>query len=768
MQRPAAVLRAIKRNLSGLARPGRHQLTGPKVSIIIPVYNVEPYLAECLDSALAQTYPNLQIVLINDGSTDGSPAIAKRYAASDKGISYHSQANAGLGATRNTGARLATGDYLYFLDSDDRLPREAIARMVEAATEYDADVVLGPLARFTSTRRWVPRWASRLHPRTEYLETLEDRPALLRNHYAAAKLYRRGFWDGAEASFREGVRYEDQPLLTRLLIAARGIVSLPDAVYEYRERDDQSAIHQQIHTMADLQARDEAWAAAVELLTGVPEPIQAAWVQTILGTHVHYYLDSHAIEQADYWGLLRVAIGRLDVLAEPDGWIPPSSKLALELLRADRHADYCDLRRAGAFATDRQRYTVAAGELWWEPVLDGADSTGLAQRVSPELMPAQVTLLTARWAAEDELVLAGQHLLPGLDLTGLKVGHEVVLSAPGQAEIVVPGEVAEVVGGPHQDAVARVDAAAGGYQVRIPIKQLADLAPDGGRVSLTLRSFYGGLERSDPLPNPTKWFAATQLGPRVFAGVLLAPAQTVTGTSISVRPLRAWVAGVVASESRLALHLEASTSPVTALVVGAGKEIPITDGTATVAGGALARLAAADSRTESPLVAVLADESRLPLAGHQVAGPFQGRIQLAPDQAGNARLIAHTQHAEALDCAFTGTELVVQLRCYLAPGWQLARVVLRSRRASVTAVAGIGGSWRVPLGKLPEGGYDLIAEFGSAGRTRKVRLAATAGYLSQVPVVHQLDERRWRTLVSRDGLVHLDCRASSLTVTPVP
>ena len=89
------------------------------ISVIIPVYNVEQYLAECIDSVLASTYSNLEIILVDDGSPDNSPAICDAYAAKDKRIKVIHQSNGGLCTARNAGLRIATGTYIAFVDSDD-------------------------------------------------------------------------------------------------------------------------------------------------------------------------------------------------------------------------------------------------------------------------------------------------------------------------------------------------------------------------------------------------------------------------------------------------------------------------------------------------------------------------------------------------------------------------------------------------------------------------------------------------------------------------
>lgn len=105
----------------------------PSVSVIIPVYNVDKYLRECLDSILAQTLQEWELICINDGSTDGSSAILAEYAAKDNRINVIKQQNRGQGAARNIGLKQAVGEYIYFLDSDDYLVPDALERLISVA-----------------------------------------------------------------------------------------------------------------------------------------------------------------------------------------------------------------------------------------------------------------------------------------------------------------------------------------------------------------------------------------------------------------------------------------------------------------------------------------------------------------------------------------------------------------------------------------------------------------------------------------------------------
>lgn len=113
------------------------------ISIVIPVYNVEKYLAECLDSILDQRYRDLEAIVIDDGSTDASGDICDQYAKQDPRVHVFHEKNSGVSAVRNLGVKRATGDWVMFLDSDDHLYPDALGQLMDGALKYDADIVSG-------------------------------------------------------------------------------------------------------------------------------------------------------------------------------------------------------------------------------------------------------------------------------------------------------------------------------------------------------------------------------------------------------------------------------------------------------------------------------------------------------------------------------------------------------------------------------------------------------------------------------------------------
>ena len=114
----------------------------PKVSVIIPVYNVEKYLSECLDSVVNQTLKDIEIICVNDGSPDGSAAILEEYAQKDNRIKVITQENRGLSEARNSGLKIASGEYIAFLDSDDYIDLKFFEQLYKRGIESNSDVVV--------------------------------------------------------------------------------------------------------------------------------------------------------------------------------------------------------------------------------------------------------------------------------------------------------------------------------------------------------------------------------------------------------------------------------------------------------------------------------------------------------------------------------------------------------------------------------------------------------------------------------------------------
>ena len=177
------------------------------ISVIVPVYNVAAYLPECLDSILSQDYDKLEVILIDDGSTDDSGAICDAYARRDGRIRVIHQKNGGAAAAKNAGLRAATGEYLSFADSDDFLEPGAYAYMLALLKENDADIVRCAFQnRFrTRTEQWLAGEDRCVMEGKAFLVrfTTDWTCGLLWN-----KLYKRALFDGI--FFEEGHKIDDE------------------------------------------------------------------------------------------------------------------------------------------------------------------------------------------------------------------------------------------------------------------------------------------------------------------------------------------------------------------------------------------------------------------------------------------------------------------------------------------------------------------------------------------------------------------------------
>jgi CDP-glycerol glycerophosphotransferase len=208
-----------------------------RISVAVPVYNVEPYLEACLESLARQTMSDIEVIIVNDGSSDASPEIAEHFIARDARFRLVHQANAGLGAARNTGAAHANGEFLAFVDSDDLVPRHAYELLLDALDTTGSDFACGMVKRFTSLGAAKPAFMARAFSRTRLQTHITRFPHLLADRTAWNKLFRRSFWDRHDFRFPEGVFYEDIPVTLPAHYLARSVDVISQTVYLWRTRE---------------------------------------------------------------------------------------------------------------------------------------------------------------------------------------------------------------------------------------------------------------------------------------------------------------------------------------------------------------------------------------------------------------------------------------------------------------------------------------------------------------------------------------------------
>ena len=220
------------------------------ISVIIPVYNVEAYLDECMESVCGQTYRNLEIILIDDGSTDGSSDICDKWARKDLRVKVIHQKNAGLSSARNVGLGSATGDFIAFLDSDDYLERDAYDKVVRALQKHGTDIVVfdymcvNDKGERLSDDRIIE---SRIIDQKEAL--LELYKGFL-GDYVPFKVYSKKLWNSIR--FPIGKAFEDIGTMYKVFLQADSICCISDKLYYYRRRSGSIIAQMSDKALCDL------------------------------------------------------------------------------------------------------------------------------------------------------------------------------------------------------------------------------------------------------------------------------------------------------------------------------------------------------------------------------------------------------------------------------------------------------------------------------------------------------------------------------------
>lgn len=216
----------------------------PLVSIIIPVYNVERYLKECLDSVLKQTLEDLEIICINDGSTDMCGVILDEYACLDSRIIVIHKHNAGYGAAVNDGIKMATGEYIGIVESDDFISSDMYKTLYEVATKNGAEVVMSNRIDYYANVQYNIDCYFNI-PQNVCIKPIEYVPDIYLSHSVWNGIYLREFLLNKGILFNEtpGASYQDTGFYLKVILAAESFVFIPRYYYSYRRDNDNSSVY---------------------------------------------------------------------------------------------------------------------------------------------------------------------------------------------------------------------------------------------------------------------------------------------------------------------------------------------------------------------------------------------------------------------------------------------------------------------------------------------------------------------------------------------
>ncbi|MEV7197467.1 CDP-glycerol glycerophosphotransferase family protein [Streptomyces sp. NPDC093510] len=421
----------------------------PRLSVVVPIYNVEEFLEECLESIARQTMEDpagpadpegpggpagpgllggpgarggLECILVDDGSTDGSPRIAREFAAKDPRFVYVRQRNAGLSAARNTGVRKAspTAEFLTFVDSDDVVPHDAYGRMIASLDATGSDFASGNVWRLTERGRsqaWQYKWLTEPRTRTHISHDLD----LLSDRVAWNKVFRRAFWDRHRFTFPEGKLYEDTPVMIPAHFLAGSVDVLSDHVYYWRVRE--GSITRRRTDVKGVRDRIAACAHVSAFLAEHAPEMKKTYDASCLRDDFVYFLEGLPMGGPEYRTAFltdtAAFLRRADpaVLAE----LPVDLRIKWQLVRESRTAELIRLlafeRANGTAFQVRGKVRRRAAYPGVGPVPEKVARLGRGE------LPVVARVDESRWDAEGKLRISGYAYVRNLRAT--RPGHSV-------------------------------------------------------------------------------------------------------------------------------------------------------------------------------------------------------------------------------------------------------------------------------------------------------------------------------------------------------
>ncbi|MFF2370069.1 glycosyltransferase [Agromyces sp. NPDC058110] len=497
------------------------------LSVIVPAYGVESYIEECLSSLRQQNYRDVEIIVVDDGSPDRSGRLAERIAKRDPRVRVIRQQNGGLSAARNTGAAVARGEFITFVDSDDVVDRHVFTQAIESLRASGSDFAVSPYRRML--RDGFPPaapWIHHAHAQDRFACTLEEFPDILVNAVAWSKVYRRSFWTDSELSFPVGVLYEDQAVSTRAYAMARSFDVLSRVSINWRIREDRSSISQQVTSVRNI---TDHWRAVRESLSvldeyGHVEAKQARIAQVISNNMTEFFLLIPEMTD-EAWAVFVDSMRYLVDQIDDDGvWsrIDARSKVLTHLTVA---GDRTTALRFLAHGWEREHYRAErrGDGLYARPdqVVDLSELPDSAFRLSPRESSLVAEVIGAE-RTEHSLVLSVIAYIGGLESAEEPMAIAELVPERGERAAPLPTEWSRGAAALAAHSTPYTDRSGALLRVKVPFTAFSGHAEDY-RIRLTLS--VGSLVRSArvarPRPHPT--FDAVELGERLVVDLVSSP-----------------------------------------------------------------------------------------------------------------------------------------------------------------------------------------------------------------------------------------------------
>ncbi|PZE61124.1 hypothetical protein DEJ24_05365 [Curtobacterium sp. MCPF17_001] len=371
--------------------------TSPALSVIVPAHDSAPWITELLETVLAQGVDQMEVLVVENGSTDDTAALVAAVSAGDSRVRLLRSNVGSAAAARNEGVDAATGEYLVFADADDLVPDGAYRAMLDAVTASGSDMVVGDHLKFSATETWSPtaRWHLFEAPRRAVAPT--EVPALLSGRACWNRVFRRSFWERAGLRFPEVPSVEDIEPMTRAVAAASRVDVVEDCVYLYRDRGDGTSLSLRADVaVTDRYLRQELHCA--RLVAEYPA-LRSQHAEIVLDAdgwaHLHRFLlsgpDAAATAAvADALAPLMAAIG-LDGLVD----VAPPRRTLWHLVLADEWAAAERFAKNAASGDATERAVAWIGALSALGRAGRTSTSDVAALVADGLLPAFVNAADA-------------------------------------------------------------------------------------------------------------------------------------------------------------------------------------------------------------------------------------------------------------------------------------------------------------------------------------------------------------------------------------
>ncbi|AZT99660.1 bifunctional glycosyltransferase/CDP-glycerol:glycerophosphate glycerophosphotransferase [Brevibacterium linens] len=466
------------------------------LSVVIPAYNASDHIEACIRSVLNQKGVSLEVLIVDDGSTDDTVEKIRAFTSGDSRVSILQGDNEGPARARNKGVDAAGGKYLAFADADDEVLPGAYSSMIYSLERTGSDIATGSYIRIGKSGRSRPKLTARVHSRQRLAVRLDDMPELLEEPVLWNKVYRRDFWNRHVGEMRGFANYEDQEPVYRALVAASEVDVLTNDVYAWRLADGRDTRSQRKAKLTDLQAKLEVIDALRSTLDNAPENVlehaYSVWMGTDLAMHAEF-LDT---VNKRFRKTLCSAAKDMKRTMPRGAWklIPAQERLFMWIVAAGRLDDIEEILGTRAEETRSVPLVYVDGRWLVAPTYLERLETKVPQRLvrarDVDFVP-QMKIRNARWVEDRVIELQGCAYIPGIDPSEVDVRIQSVMDgavvADEAVEHVNDNRVDLEVGDPWRSY------GQGGFRARIDLSELDDHSPRGialvGRFDIKDRQF---------------------------------------------------------------------------------------------------------------------------------------------------------------------------------------------------------------------------------------------------------------------------------------